>query len=270
MFHQIKSELEFGVIHITPEDAKDILEKRRKNRNTSKANIDRIVKEITDGKWRLNGETIVFDKEFRLVDGQNRLRACVESGLPIVTCAVFGVDYENSFHTIDCGRSRTGGDVLDICGIESGRNTAAAIRWIYQYELDLINPSQKNNSGSAVIDKQTLIEYANRHAGVREWVRGGKKSGLVMPSMRAALSYLFSQKDQAAANEFFNLSEAEPSGPAMRLLRTRLIKNAVQRGASITHSYAFALSVKAWNSDRLGQDIGTLRLVEGERVQRII
>lgn len=48
--------------------------------------------EMQDGKWKLNGKTICFDRTGRLLNGQHRLSAVVRSGVSLTTVVVRGLD----------------------------------------------------------------------------------------------------------------------------------------------------------------------------------
>lgn len=62
-------------------------------------------KAIEDNEWMLNGSTIVFSDDGVLLDGQNRLKACVDSGKPIVVIVVRGIP-EHAQQTMDVGAKR--------------------------------------------------------------------------------------------------------------------------------------------------------------------
>ena len=100
---------------ITPEMANAILEdsaikfakaKGMKQRDVRQGTVKCYAKNMTEGKWEINGDTIRFDKEGRLMDGQHRLRAIAKSGVSQVCLVVRGI--ENSvMHTIDAGLKRS-------------------------------------------------------------------------------------------------------------------------------------------------------------------
>ena len=56
--------------------------------------VDSYVKDLEDGVWRLNGKTITFDANGRLLGGQHRLHAVVQSGKSLTTLVVRGLDPE--------------------------------------------------------------------------------------------------------------------------------------------------------------------------------
>ncbi|MCI0663807.1 MAG: hypothetical protein L0220_22325 [Acidobacteria bacterium] len=97
------------VVEITPELADSILKADAKNRVVRKSNLERIKREMLEGRWSLaKSEPIRFLRDGRLADGQHRLRAVVDTGIPLVTL-VYLID--DTFG-INEGAARTLADYL--------------------------------------------------------------------------------------------------------------------------------------------------------------
>jgi len=109
---------------ITPEFAKEVLEKRNKiNRAILQGTVNSYAKQMREGKWKTNGEPIIFSEEYEveedgvkrnvrfLLDGQHRLAACVKCGIPFLVLVVSGLPKE-VFDSIDTGKVRAGKDAL--------------------------------------------------------------------------------------------------------------------------------------------------------------
>lgn len=84
-------------------------------RKTKPANISIMAEAIKAGKWRITGDTIKFNVDGKLIDGQNRLYAVVEANKAIKTYVARNVPNE-SITVIDTGCARTGQDALKISG----------------------------------------------------------------------------------------------------------------------------------------------------------
>lgn len=83
-----------GMELITKEIAIKYLE-HNANNPRKKVNHNRVKGYAADmkaGKWSMNGEAIVFDADGNLKDGQHRLMAVVESGVPVLMFVVRGID----------------------------------------------------------------------------------------------------------------------------------------------------------------------------------
>ena len=77
---------------ITPEQAASYLENNAKHRPIKQKKVDAYVSEMVNGQWQLNGKSIIFDSNGRLMNGQHRLSACVQSGVTLRILVGRGVD----------------------------------------------------------------------------------------------------------------------------------------------------------------------------------
>ena len=106
---------------ITPALAKELLERTQAagvlNRKASPRTVEIYANEMRSNRWKLNSESIKLDENGYILDGQHRLMACVQSGCPFQTVVNTGVARE-TFDTIDCGRVRTGTQVLQMSGVQ--------------------------------------------------------------------------------------------------------------------------------------------------------
>jgi hypothetical protein len=77
---------------INPEEAQAYLTNNAMHRKIKQKKVDAYKNEMQDGKWRLNGKALIFDSNGRLLNGQHRLSAVVQSGVPLTTVVIRGVD----------------------------------------------------------------------------------------------------------------------------------------------------------------------------------
>ncbi len=105
-----------GVATITPEMAQGWLENHNgKNRKLrQKSTWQRYINDMVNGDWLLTGESIIFDEDGTLVNGQHRLHACVAANRNFDSVVVYGVDPTVAFLAIDQGIGRTSDDYLFI------------------------------------------------------------------------------------------------------------------------------------------------------------
>lgn len=90
---------------ITVELAKFLLNLNIQNyRNINWGHVATLAREIKTGKWKRNGESIVFADSGILQDGQHRLHAVVRSGTPIVEYIVFDAD-DTRLYDVALGRT---------------------------------------------------------------------------------------------------------------------------------------------------------------------
>ena len=86
--------------NVTPELAAVYLEKNVSNRKLSRGQVLLISKQMQEGKWKKTGDTIKFSVTGRLLDGQHRLSAIVDSGVSQFLMVARGLD-SNAFDVLD-------------------------------------------------------------------------------------------------------------------------------------------------------------------------
>ena len=151
-----KQKLHHHLKKITPMIASNWLKRTEergfKNRKLSQSWAARLAKPMKAGEWLVNGEPIIFDKEGCVIDGQHRLMACIQSGVPFTSCVIEGVD-RSTFHTIDCGRTRSAAQVLNIEGIKYYTAIASIIRGVNALrKKSYSSPKLEDLSNSEVLD----------------------------------------------------------------------------------------------------------------------
>lgn len=243
---------------ITPAIAKTMLEKNGGNRPLNKRHVKSLVREMTLGRWKTNGDTICINGD-KLIDGQHRLHAVVESGITITTLVVEGLP-SDVFDTKDVGKRRSPADTLAVKGETNCCKLAAVLTAVDRYMTGRVEQDSRYSNA----DIEALLD---KYPGVRSSLTvSNKKQKLISSTTLAACHFLFSQKDAKAADSFVdrllhgkNLDEAD----AVYLLRERLVQNTMAK-AKLPPVYVFALAIKCWNACRSGTRLKFLRYSEGE------
>ena len=195
------------VVTITPEWAEKALEGNTHNRPISNGTVEDYASQMKRKLWLLNGEAIVFDYSGRLLDGQHRLWACVDSGASFDAVVVRGVDPE-TFSTIDTGKKRSAGDVLHIAGIKKNEKTVAAAACVC---LDycagsLARGGAKQAKGlKRTATRTDVLRFVEKNPQLKTWVeRSLSESTWVRPYAAniSAVLYLGSLKYREQAEEF--------------------------------------------------------------------
>lgn len=121
---------------VTPDKAKEYLFfNRDNNRNKKLSNINGLAEDIRNGNWTIDNNSICFDTNGELIDGQNRLYAIIKAGIPVPTFVRRGL-IPKSMQTIDSGTSRTLHDRMKISGAATSTavgttNMQSVIRAVY-------------------------------------------------------------------------------------------------------------------------------------------
>lgn len=104
----------FKQVHVTPEVATELLRHNVHNRNIRPAWVKKYAKDMTEGRWTRNGETMTIiehtDGTKRILNGQHRLLAVVQSGIAVDFDIYFaGAEEEEDliFTTLDGGAKRS-------------------------------------------------------------------------------------------------------------------------------------------------------------------
>jgi len=155
--------MECQIILLTPQIAKELLEKNVGNRKVK--NVKNFyIAQMKDGMWKENGEAIIIDKDGYVKDGQHRLLAVVASGHSYHCPLVSGVD-PDVMDTIDTGTNRSLSDVLQLNGFEYYSDVASLVKGIISYNSGL-SPltigGSRIRTGKNYISNSVGLEYATK------------------------------------------------------------------------------------------------------------
>lgn len=115
---------------ITPELAETYLGKNTDNRNVRKSQVAKLARDIKSGNYLVTGDSIRFDWNGVLVDGQHRLLAIIAAGQPVTTLVIRDLN-PRVRDVIDAGAKRSAADALGFNDVSAYATTiAAAIRLI--------------------------------------------------------------------------------------------------------------------------------------------
>lgn len=243
---------------VTPELAKQWLESNTHNRPLSEELVIAYMVDMLDGRWQYNGDAIRFDHTGRLIDGQHRLHACAEAGVPFETDVVTGLA-PSAMRTIDIGRVRTAGHIAHLEGVENA-SVACAIAGLAvlhrKYGIERMNDPRYKPTKTEIVEAARTLTGLDP-AIVRARMLGGK---LAPPRVAGFCYWAFAQQDGTLADRFFdelahglNLSQDNP----VYHLRERLLSNRRSK-AKLPQLELVALFFKAWLAYREGRPIRRL------------
>lgn len=145
---------------ITPEKAQAYLAFNTNNRNLRRSHVDRLASDILSNRWIFNGATIVFNGDGTLLDGQHRLAAIVQAGIPVTMAVVRGVS-KSAMSTIDANVSRKAGDVFKLNGVMYATRVVSASRQLIALR-DNITTRHRATSSSE------LMAFALKHPHLQD------------------------------------------------------------------------------------------------------
>ncbi|MGH3601565.1 MAG: hypothetical protein ACRDQH_15040 [Pseudonocardiaceae bacterium] len=161
-------------IMVDPDTAAQWLTRNRSNRGIRRSQVNKYAGDMTAGRWCLTGAPVQFALDGRLLDGQHRLMAIVQSGVAVPLYVVRGLPVEAQGY-MDTGAKRTVADQLKLSGYENVSIVAAAARLALMWRTDRLNHSRNSMSDQEIRgfieENPDLIDAASlanrvRHAGL--------------------------------------------------------------------------------------------------------
>lgn len=263
---------EIGIVTISPEFAGELLARNGPNRNITVQKLKEWERALQKGQWKLNGEAIKLDRSGRVLDGQHRLTAIVNTGIPMETVLVTGLE-EVAQATMDTGKSRTLGDILRIRGEVNSNPLAAALKRAIVVERASLSAAFSANLGKLPITNQECLDWLEENPWIRDFIAPGQRisrTTALSGSSATLLLWILEGLDEEDARYFFrrlsdgvNLSEDDPIWILRRSHAKVLAEQDSGRGGGRSQRYVAALTIKAWNAFREGAEIKSLTFRPG-------
>ena len=256
-----------GVETITPTMARNYLENNTRNRKINNQTVKRYAVDMKSGNWKLNGETIVFDVDNVLKQGQHRLLACIKADTPFKTVVVRGVD-NDTFDTIDTGHGRNMSDMFSAANIANATELMQVLSKYYGLKISKgalsakgdMNITARGKYGNKnILGRETYIADKEYYDDIIVWMKSIKKSHKeLIKSLRLSAGdiagcVVFRNKDKGhdieICKDFFEELchvNTKEEHPYINSLRDVLLKNnmAVTR---MTPRAMQSYIAKAWN-----------------------
>lgn len=245
------STIRYETVEVTPQLAKRWLGKNAENNRLPKGSkIPAYARDMLQGSWQADtGETIKFDPDGDLIDGQNRLRAVVMAGVSVAFDVAYDVP-RRAMQVVDTGAARTAGDVLRIAGANDRMRAASIIRWVILWDAKIFTGvgGQLKPTTTEIIQRYSAESGAFNSAATRATDCQNRALGTGAPA--GVAHYLFSRIDREQTHAFFDqyISGANlPDKSAVLALRNKIARARVDR---TTRPEQLALFIRAWNGFR--------------------
>lgn len=261
-----KATIRAEVEQIGPDRAEQLLGRMVQNRKIRPAKVRQFANDMTSGRWLLTGEAIKLTEDGRVIDGEHRLKAIIESGVAVTTLVIYGARLEDRV-VMDTGTSRSLADHLSFMGEINCQELAASLTALKDRQSGI--PWRSGMGGSATTSRQQYLDLLAEHPNIRQSVATVIKACrlLRLPSgIAAALHYDMATLDSTDAEDFWgrlysgvDLPEHHP----ILVLRRRLEDNAASVGKKLERALIHAYIIKAWNAYREGREISIIRWTRG-------
>lgn len=253
-------------INITPAQAMEMLAYNDRNRPVSPKTISRYAAEMSAKNWRYTRVPIIFSDQERLIDGQHRLMACVESGVAFGADVVFGAP-DDSFYYIDVGKKRGASDIFCINGVPNHKMAAAATRILMAYKENRAQGWSAISYGGSLEDVyNAYLEFPGLQGSIKAAGHVFTRDRMPQPSAATAIHYLCAQKNRTLANEYFGKVSSgvgfkNKQDPAYR------VREYLTREDSNAHAkHAMAALIQGWNAIRTNKRLGKINTENVGRV----
>jgi hypothetical protein len=205
---------------ITPAQAANWLEHANNhNRSVSDRVVQQYARDIKAGRWHLTHQGIAFDPRGNLLDGQHRLWAVVEAGVPVEMHVWFNVASVAQMVT-DVGRIRRLADNLRLGGglPNAGTNELACLRaMLGRGNCPPLTPEEA---------RQAMERHGEAVAFATEHLAPIKQRGILTAEVRAVVARAWYSADLARLKQFCEVLRTcvveEPAAKTVILLRTFL------------------------------------------------
>lgn len=262
-FHEKPSQ---SIIYVDPAMARRVLAKNIRNRRISELHVQKLMREMEDGRWQYNGESIKWSTDDALLDGQHRLTAL--SRLPddfgtLPFLVIRGLP-SSAQDTMDQGKVRSAADQMaidDLLGSKSdARIVAGAIRVYLQW-------SGTRMFGNRFQDVSNPEVVAWAHANPVELhmlddiVCADLRRVKSRPSLTLAVMLIFRKIDGEAQREFaaaLYTGTDLPKGSPILALRDKLDRIRERKLRTSDRDYV-AFYISAWNAWRDGRSMKDIR-----------
>ncbi len=250
------------ICKLTPDAARKLLIHNILNRPLRNKLIHGLARAIKEGRWRLNGATIVMDTKSRMLDGQHRCHAIIRADKAAWVILVTGVD-PKAFDTIDQGAKRTGSDIFGLCGVSNPSVVSASIAVVWQSRKGYPEGTAGEGRVPDMNERVALFDNLPGYEDMVKYVTRYRNQlcNIVPLPMMTGLYFLMQEQHKVAAQSFLTElahGDCAEDHPA-RVLREKM--EALNAEDFRIGRQARAAYVKtAWNAFAAGKGLAEIKL----------
>jgi len=240
------------VAEVTPALARVLLGNNPANRRVSDVTVEKIARDIENGTFALNGESIIVAGDGGLNDGQHRLCAILMADKSVRSVIVFGPPRDTRV-TVDQGRSKMVGDYLAMEGHKDSLALAAAAGYVWQWQ----NKGRLAKQSIERPNKGEVLAIVEEFPAISVSVASVGGNGVGGRGLLAFCHFAFSSHaSKDAADEF----TASLISGANLLSRDPILyaRNRLMSDRRLSPNEKAELLFRAWNAHRRGETPKTL------------
>jgi len=259
--HPVNDKLKSEWATVTPAIAEKWLGQNHGNRNLRSRKVTNYARDMRNGAWMTTGDSIKFDWNGRLIDGQHRLEAVIESGCSIRVLVVKGLE-PSVQGVLDVNVKRSPSDALKFAGQSYNTTISASVARIANARsMGFLRTATSSNIPE--MTNAEIVAWVEANPEIQNAAALATRTSKTIGATPSALAYciwVLETIDPVAAVEFFtSTAEFRTNGakdPRSALLRSfnRLKEQRVALTAALQISYIF----RAWNAWREGRSLEKL------------
>ena len=251
-----KTTMSVELIRVTPYLAANYLKHNSQNRKESSRNLLFLTQQMKNDLFLENGESIVFDQNNNLTDGQHRLMAIVASGKSYNIPIVRGVN-SNSMATYDTGKNRSSADVLGLNGFKNCSTLSSLVKLIYKYEIKQSKSKHTNGyNRSETLTNQQILDFCKENNGwMQEMIKNidkiYKKTNTKFLGVTNLSFIAYTIGGKNPSSEVYNFIKniygvTREEGTATTYLYNKLYNSKINQ-EPLSYYWILGMSIKAWN-----------------------
>lgn len=250
---------------ITPELAAKYLAKNTQNRNVRQHTVTKMTRDLQAGAWVPTHQGIAFSPDGTLLDGQHRLLAVIQAGVPLVTLVTRGLPPEAQVEMDGQGR-RQAADFM-VGGYANQRSSA--LRYLIATEALgwVVSPAALHRESSLVTTAQIHQADAEPMGDrARQFARAANAAGRNTTAVSASSILTAACLYPDTATEFLEgletLEGLTAADPRRALIRFR--GGEARRVQTPVATFAAIKAARAWNA---GKPLTVIRWTGTETVR---
>ena len=262
MSHTVETKTE----RIDPDLARYMLDNMIVNRPASKPRVTAYAGDMLNGDWVNNGETIKMTPDGKLIDGQHRLLAVIESGCTVEFTVAYNVTLD-MIPTIDAGRPRTVNDYLRMTGHASVTEVTAAVRLLAMYE-DVTSGGSQQRVTRGGLTQVAVLHLLEKHPDLHQYATQASRVAIACQLPKSVtLTAIYLTRDHPKWIDFWGGVESGVgltiNDPRGKIRKLGSAINANRRRSVRFHM--LGLIIKAWNLYVEDRTVQLLILKESEK-----
>jgi hypothetical protein len=241
----------FSIAVVTPDSATELLQRKRPSAGENPNAIAAYAEAMREGSWILNGMPLILSRTGVLLDGVQRLRACIKAGVPFMTVLAQNIP-DDVLHTIDQQRRRSFAGVLEARGVPHAHALQSALVKLIRYD----DNKMLRGAGTASWSRMDRVLRANPELEQAVKMSLESEATALSEAVRTPLIFMGFHVDKAATRRFLDAiawpEKYQPMEPGARI--RDLID--ITRGDPATRLKPvtlFAICIKALNATIRGE-----------------